>query len=83
MQLSVTGKEPPIERRKNARLRTIFPDARIRIAHFFHGHNDWVESSIDYLAQRVVHESYPDLSSAEIRSLITAIEHRVQESIHP
>jgi hypothetical protein len=81
MDESATGKERlGTERRKNTRLRAIFPDASMRIAHFFHGHNDWVKSSIDYMAERLVHEAYPDLSGAEVHSLVTAIEHRIQEA---
>ena len=83
MDKSATGNEPlTIERRQNIRLRSVFPDASIRIAHIFHGQNDWVDSSIDYLAQRVVHEAYPDLSGAEVRTLITAIGHHVQKFAH-
>jgi hypothetical protein len=62
------------ERRHNARLRSIFPDARTRVAHFFHGSRDWVDGTLEYLAQRVVHEAFPDLCAAEVRILITAIE---------
>ena len=70
-----------IERRRNMRLRSIFPDARMRIAHFFHAQNDWAGSSIDYLAQRVVHEAYPDLRYLEVCTLVAAIENRLQEEI--
>jgi hypothetical protein len=82
MDKVTAGNEPSfIERRHNARLRSIFPDARIRIAHFFHGSHDWVDSSVEYLARRVVHESYPDLNTAEVRILITAIERRVADGV--
>ena len=81
MDKSAAGNETPsIERRKNSRLRAIYPDATTRIAHFFRGHSDWVETSTDYMAQRLVHEAYPDLSSAEVRTLIAAIEHRILQS---
>lgn len=76
---AATGNEPlAIERRRNTRLRSIFPDARIRIAHFFHEKNDWAGSSIDYLAQRVVHEAYPDLRYVEVCILVAAIENHLQ-----
>ena len=66
-----------IERRHNARLRSIFADARTRVAHCFHGSRDWVDGTLEYLAQRVVHEGYPDLSTAEIRTLVKAIERQI------
>jgi hypothetical protein len=69
------------ERRRNLKLRGIFPDAKIRIDHFFHARTDWAGSPTDYLALRVIHEHYPDLSSAEVRTLMTAIERRVQEEV--
>lgn len=67
------------ERRRNIKLRGIFPDARIRIDHFFHSRTDWAGSPTDFLALRIIHESYPDLSSAEVRVLMSAIERRVQD----
>jgi hypothetical protein len=69
------------ERRHNARLRAVFPDARHRIAHFFHGSHEWVDSSVEHLAQRVVHESYPDLNTAEVRILISAIKHHLANDV--
>ena len=82
MDKGTTGNIPlNIERRKDTRLRAIFPDARMRIAHFFHGRPDWVNTSIDNLAQRVVHESYPDLTTAEVRILVAAIERHVTDGI--
>ncbi len=78
MDKVITGNKPSfIERRQNARLRSIFPDARTRVAHFFHGSRDWVDGTLEYLAQRVVHESYPDLSTAEVRILIAALERQM------
>jgi hypothetical protein len=75
------NKPSTIERRQNTRLRSIFPDARNCIAHFFHGSHDWVDSSVEYLAQRVVHESYPDLSPADVRILVAAIERHVADGV--
>jgi hypothetical protein len=37
-----------------------------------------VGSSIEHLALRLVHEAYPDLSSQEVRILLTAIERRLR-----
>ena len=65
------------ERRHNARLRSIFPDARTRVAHCFHGSRDWVDGTLEYLAQRVVHEGFPDINAAEIHMLIKAIERQM------
>ena len=66
-----------VDRRHNARLRSIFADARTRVAHCFHGSRDWVDGTLEYLAQRVVHEGYPDLSTTEIHMLIKAIERQM------
>lgn len=79
MVKSATGNEPlAIERRRNTRLRLIFPGARIRIAHFFHEQNNWPRSSIDYLAQRLIHVAYPDLGYGEVCTLVAAIENHLQ-----
>lgn len=81
-KMTAAGNEPSsIERRHNARLRAIFADAHNCIAHFFHGSNDWVDSSVEYLAQRVVRESYPDLSPEEVRILVAAIERHVADGV--
>lgn len=66
------------ERRQHPRLRAIFDDARERVDRFFHATEDWVGSSIEHLALRLVHEAYPDLSSQEVRILLTAIERRLR-----
>jgi hypothetical protein len=71
------------ERRRNHKLRDIFPDARIRIDHFFHARTDWAGSPTDYLALRVIHEAYPELNSDEVRALTGAIELRVRQEAAP
>jgi hypothetical protein len=68
-----TGQERP-DRRQNPRLRTIYSEVRDKLDHFFHCKKEWAGSSIDYLALRLVHEAYPDLSSDEVRILVAAIE---------
>lgn len=68
-----TGQVQP-ERRQNPRLRTIYGEVREKLDHFFQSRKDWAGSSIDYLALRIVHEAYPDLSSDEVRILVAAIE---------
>jgi lipase chaperone LimK len=65
------------ERRRNMKLRGIYPDARIRIDHFFHTDAAWAGSPKDYLALRVIHEAYPELTSDEVRLLMAAIERKV------
>lgn len=64
----------PVERRQHFHLRGIYSDARSRIDHFFHDSHDWAGSSIDYLAHRLIHEAYPQLSSSEVKVLVSAIE---------
>lgn len=71
------------ERRRNPRLREIYPGARLRIDHFFHAANDWAGSPIDYLALRVIHEAYPELTTQEVRVLMEAIEMKYQQSLGP
>ncbi len=68
------------ERRHYLHLRTIYPDARVHIDHIFHNRHDWAGSPIDYVAQRVIHEAYPQLGSNEVRILVSAIE-RVHQAI--
>lgn len=70
------------ERRHNAHLRAIYPDARGRIEHFFHANQDWAGSSIDYLALRVIHEAYPDLKHQEVRALAEAIEAQTLKRVY-
>ena len=70
-----------VERRIHPHLRSIFSDARLRIDHFFHDSNNWAGTPIDYLALRVVHESYPDLSTQDVRLLVAAIERRYEKQI--
>ncbi len=67
------GQQHP-DRRQNPRLRAIYDEARSRINHFYHSSNNWAGSSIDYLALRVVHEAYPELTTDEVRTLVAAIE---------
>lgn len=65
---------PQPDRRTNLKLRSIYDEARGRLDHFFHDKGDWAGSSIDYLALRIIHEAYPDLSPEEVRTLVAAIE---------
>jgi len=74
------GRSEPfiVERRKRMNLRAIYDDATESVSHFFHGHTDWVGSPIEYLAQRVVHETYPDLDGGDVRVLVLAIERQLK-----
>ncbi|MBI5329630.1 MAG: hypothetical protein HZB71_03355 [Betaproteobacteria bacterium] len=67
------------ERRQHPHLRAIYPDARGRIDHFFHNTHEWAGSPIDYLAHRLIHEAYPQLTTADVRVLVGAIERKHQE----
>jgi len=71
-----TGQVQP-DRRQNPRLRTIYGDVREKLDHFFHSRKEWAGSSIDYLALRMVHEAYPELTSDEVRTLVAAIERSI------
>lgn len=70
-----------VDRRTHPHLRAIYSDARIRIDHFFHDSNHWAGTPIDYLALRVVHEAYPDLSTQDVRTLVAAIERRYEKEL--
>lgn len=76
-----TGGDIQVDRRTHHHLRAIFSDARIRIDHFFHDSNNWAGTPIDYLALRVVHEAYPDLSTQDVRTLVAAIERRYEQEL--
>lgn len=67
------------ERRRYPHLRAIYHEARHRIDHVFHDRHDWAGSPIDYVAHRIIHESYPQLDSSEVRLLVGAIERVHQE----
>jgi hypothetical protein len=69
-----------VERRHDPTLRSLYPDASVRIAHCFEKHADWAGSPIDYLACRLLHETYPMLSVSQVRTLVMAIERRTIEA---
>jgi len=66
--------QPAGERRHHPHLRAIYPEARVHIDHLFHNRHDWVDTPIEYLAHRVVHETYPHLRTEDVRILVAAIE---------
>jgi hypothetical protein len=57
-----------------------YDDVSERIDRFYHSNHDWAGTSTDFMALRVVHEAYPELSPQEIRTLVTAIGHASCES---
>ncbi len=61
------------ERRLNSKLRVLFPEARAWLHARFHAHDDWAGTSEDYVALRLVHQRYPELTATEVRVLVTAI----------
>lgn len=66
--------DPHAERRAHPRLRAIYHDANALIDHFFRHRHEWAGSSINYVAQRVIHEHYPTLSAEDVLLLVSAIE---------
>lgn len=76
---NATGTQPS-DRRRNGRLREIYEDAAQQLHHLFKAHGDWVGSSIDFVALRLLHERYQDLTPGEVRSLVTSIGGRLRHS---
>lgn len=64
------------ERRRNYQLRAVFDVASTRIAHLFDSDEERRDMPLEYLAQRLIHESYPHLSADEVRILVGAIERK-------
>lgn len=64
------------ERRRHPHLRAIFDGARLRIAHLYDADVQRESPPRAYLAQRLLHESYPQLSSHDLSVLVNAIERR-------
>ena len=72
--------QPASERRSHHHLRAIYPEARKYVDHFFHNRHDWAGTPIDFLAIRVIHETYPHLRTEDVRCLVMAIE-RVHQAL--
>ena len=66
--------DSPEERRRHLHLRVLYDDASNRIEQFFRHRNEWAGSSINYLAQRIIHDAYPYLNAEDVRILVAAIE---------
>lgn len=78
MNTSDGGRAAHPERRRHNHLRAIYDDAVEHVRHLFGTGGDWVGTSIDYAALRLVHEKYPELTPADVRTLVTAIGNRLQ-----
>ena len=62
----------PEERRVHARLREIFAEAVELMRPFFEAHQIWCGVPLGHLAQRMLRERYPELSTEEIYVFVTA-----------
>ncbi len=73
------------ERRRHLHLRVIYAEASDHIDCLFHHHHDWAGSSADFLAFRLIHETYPHLHGDDVRTLVQAIEraHQADWESHP
>jgi len=69
------------DRRENGRMRAIYQDAEAGLHRLFQARDDWVGSSIDYVALRMVHERYRELTAKEVRALVTAIGGRLRSCV--
>lgn len=71
-EVQVAGAQP--ERRKYPHLRAIYDEARQHIDHLFRGNREPAARPMDRIAQRIIQQRYPNLSSEDIRILVGAIE---------
>lgn len=71
---STTQTEPleSEERRQYHAVRAIFLEALGRLEPFFDPDKSWGKGTMDHLAYRSLHESYPHLSPTEVHILVTA-----------
>ena len=67
-----TEPRDPEERRQYHAVRAIFLEALERIEPFFDPDKSWGHGTMDHLAYRSLHESYPHLSPTEVHVLVTA-----------
>lgn len=79
--MDTKDRDPVAAPELNERLRAIYDDAAEQLKHLFKTDDDWVGSSIDYVALRMVHERYPELTAEEVRELVTAIAERAQHGV--
>lgn len=76
--MDTKDRDPAAAPALNEKLRAIYDDAAEQLKHLFKTGEDWVGSSIDYVALRMVHERYPELTAEEVRELVTAIAEQAQ-----
>jgi hypothetical protein len=60
------------ERRANSRLRGIFVEAYDILQPFFDPANSWAGQTHEHLAYRSVHERFPDLTTQDVFTLVSA-----------
>ena len=68
----MTGPVTSEERRNNTQLRTIFVEAYEVLLPFFDPVNSWGGQTHEHLAYRALHEQFPDMSSQDVFTLVTA-----------
>lgn len=76
------GGTPAQDRRRNAKLRTLFDTAYVMIEPFFDPAQGWGGHSLEHLAFRVLRENFTELSSEEVHTIIVAA-HRVYIERNP
>lgn len=80
-ETAATGQIPD-ERRRNAKLRSLFDTAYTMIEPFFDPEQGWGGHSLEHLAFRVLRENFGDLSSEEVHTIIV-VAHRVYIQKNP
>lgn len=66
------------DRRRHTRLRAVYGEATELLRHLYKSQDDWVGTSIDYAALRIVHEHFKELTAQEVRLLVGSIGDRMQ-----
>jgi hypothetical protein len=82
MTEAAAARQATDERRRNARLRSLFDTAYTMIEPFFDPEQGWGGHSLEHLAFRVLRENFGDLSSEEVHTIIVAA-HRVYIQKNP
>jgi hypothetical protein len=62
----------PHDRRVHLRLRAVFDSALVLVAPFFDREQTWSGISLEYFAQRVLREHYPELTAIDIHVFLAA-----------
>ena len=74
--------QAPDERRRNARVRSLFDTAYTTIEPSFDPEQGWGGHSLEHLAFRVLRENFGELSSEEVHTIIV-VAHRVYIEKNP